>query len=212
MLRKLPLLAFLLSTPLLSAQTTPAQTWYTVTAESSTVAVVLPAGTTYRFGDSANNRWSDPITVTAPTTFSPVFLPAGVFPFSDPDPNVVKELDVLETTAPQSISVTNLAAAPVTTVALVVPSLIPPSAVPMTPGTSYTLTFSNFAIAPGTPQNALMLAFVNAPPTNASRTWEGTQMNLSIGGVTMVCTYGQTYTDGVYSLTCTVPPTPPTTP
>jgi hypothetical protein len=212
MLRKLPLLAFLLSTPLLFAQTTPAPTWYTVTAESSTVAVVLPAGTTYRLGDYTNNKWSDPITVTVATTFSPVYVPAGVFPFSDPDQNVLKELDVLETTAPQSITVTNLAASPVATVALVVPSLIPPSAVPMTPGTSYTLTFSNFAIAPGTPQNALMLAFVNAPPTNASRTWEGTQMNLSIGGVTMVCTYGQTYNDGVYTLTCTVPPAPPATP
>ena len=52
-----------------------------------------------------------------------------------------------------------------------------------------------------------MFAFVNQPANDANRTWEGTQMNLSIDGVTMVCTYGQTYTSGVFTLSCTVPAT-----
>lgn len=39
----------------------------------------------------------------------------------------------------------------------------------------------------------------------AVRTWEGTQMNLVIDGATMLCSYGQAYTDDVFSLSCTVP-------
>ena len=197
----------LLAVPALHAQTAPAPVWVTITSESLTTNVVLPAGATYRFGDYVNNKWSAPITVYAPTTLSPVSM-AGVnpFPFGDPDPGTVKELDVLETTAPQTVTVTNVATS--TTVAQVVPPLTPPTSVPVAPGTSYTLTFSNFAIAPGTPQNALMLALVNAPPSTGNQTWEGTQMNLTIDGVTLVCTYGQTYTNGVFSMTCTVPATP----
>ncbi|MDP9049313.1 MAG: hypothetical protein M3O31_01110 [Acidobacteriota bacterium] len=212
-LHKYSLIALLFAAPLLHGQTTPAPTgpvWITISAENPNIAVALPVGTTYRFGDYANNRWSDPVTVTSPTTFSPLSMSHGdPFPFSDPDYGTVKELDVLETTSAQSISITDFTAAPATTVAQIVPPLVPPTSVPVTPGTTYTLTFSNFATSPVAGQNALMLALVNAPATNANRTWEGTQMNLTIDGVTLVCTYGQTYTDGVFSLSCTVP-TPPT--
>ncbi|HEY4379144.1 MAG TPA: hypothetical protein VGN01_02295 [Acidobacteriaceae bacterium] len=197
----------LLAAPAMHAQTTPAPVWATISPESSTTAVNLPAGTTYRLGDYTNNRWSAPITVYSDTTINPISMGvSNAFPFPDPDSGVVKEFDILETAAPQTISVTNLTTS--TTVAQIVPSLAPPSSVPVTPGTSYTLTFSNFAIAPGTPQNALMMALVNAPPNSGNQTWEGTQMNMTIDGVTLVCTYGQTYTNGVFSMTCTVPKTP----
>ena len=199
----------LLAAPALQAQTTPAPVWATVAAESTTTSVTLPAGTTYRFGDSVNNKWSQSVTVYAVTTLNPISMGvSNMFPFSDPDPGTVKELDVLETSASQTVQVTNLAVSPASMVSLVVPSPTPPPAVPVPPGTSYTLTFSNFAIAPGTPQNALMLALVNAPPSTGNQTWEGTQMNLTIDGVTLVCTYGQTYTNAVFSMTCTVPTTP----
>lgn len=196
---------FLLTTSLLYGQTAPAPVWAMVAPESATVAVVLPAGATYRFGDSTNNRWSAPITVNVPTTFSPVAFNSGVFPFSDPDVGVVKELDVLETSAPQAVVVTNLATSPATTISQIVPPLVGPASVPVLPGTSYTLTFSNFAIAPGTPANAQMIAFVNAPSSNANHAWEGTQMNLTIDGVTMVCTPSQSNTDQTLSLNCAVP-------
>jgi hypothetical protein len=127
-----------------------APVWVMVAAESQAVSVVLPAGTTYRFGDTTNNVWSAPITVTEPTTFSPVFYPAGAFPFSDPDPGVAKELDVVETSAAQVVTVTNTSVSPATTVAQIVPGFAVPTSVPVTPGTAYTVTFSNFVIAPET--------------------------------------------------------------
>jgi hypothetical protein len=182
--------------------------WQTITAENTSTAVVLPAGTTYRFGDYANNKWSAPITVTEPTTFSPVSLPSGVFPFTDPDLGVVKELDVLETAAAQAILVTNLATSPATTVSQIVPPLAASTPVPLASGSAHTLTFSSFSIAPDAGSNALMLALVNEPPTMAYRTWEGTQMTLTIDGVTLTCTYGQTFTDQVFTLNCTLPPAP----
>jgi hypothetical protein len=198
---------FLLTASSLYGQTAPAPVWTMIAPESITVAVVLPAGTTYRFGDSINNRWSASITVNEPTPFSPVANNSGVFPFSDPDPGVVKELDVLETSAPQAVLVTNLAAAPATAVSLTVPPLVAPASVPMTPGTTYTLTFSNFTIAPGSAQGAPMIAVVNAPPTMAYKTWEGTQMNLTIDGVTLVCTPTQNNTTQTMNLNCVVPAT-----
>jgi hypothetical protein len=210
-LRILSLLALLFTAPLLHAQTaaatvTPAPVWETITSENTAVSVTLPAGTTYRFGDYTHNLWSQTVTVTVPTTISPVSMSGGdPFPFSDPDFGTVKELDVLETTSPQTISLTNSSASPATTVAQIVPPLVPPTSVPVAPGTSYTLTFSNFVTSATAGQNALMLALVNSPSSNANATWEGTQMNLTIDGVTLVCTYGQTYTAGVFSLSCTVP-------
>jgi hypothetical protein len=211
-LRKYSLIALLLAAPALHGQTAPATpVWATITSENASISVTLPAGTTYRLGDYTNNKWSDPVTVSATTTISPVSMGGpNPFPFSDPDTGVVKELDVLETAAPQTIVVTNSANTPATTMSQIVPPLVPPTSVPVPPGTTYTITLSNFATSPTAGPNALMLALVNAPSTLANQTWEGTQMNLTIDGVTMVCTYGQTYTNGVFSLSCTVPATPPT--
>jgi len=201
--------SLMLTTPMMHGQAPApaAPVWTMITAENSTVAVTLPAGTTYRFGDNTNNLWSASTTVNTATTFSPVSFPAGVFPFADPDPGTVKEIDVLGTAATQYIAVTNLAVSPAVTVSQVVPPVLPPSGIDLPAGTAHTLTFTNFTVAPGGTQNALMFAFVNEPPSQASLTWEGTQMNLTIDGVMMVCTYGQTYSTGIFSLSCTVPAT-----
>jgi hypothetical protein len=207
---------FLLPTLLLQGQAmaiapVQAPAWMMISPESSTVSVVLPAGTTYRFGDTQNGLWSAPVTVTEPTTFSPVFFPAGVFPFGDPDPGTVKELDVLQTAGPQAIAVTNAGVAPAATVSLVVPGLVAvPTSVPVTPGTAYTVTFSNFTIAQGAAPGAQMVAFVNAPTTLANQAWEGTQLNLTIDGVTLVCTSGAGSSSQAVTLSCTVPGPPAT--
>ncbi len=201
---------FLLPTLLLHGQAVAlppvqAPVWMMVTPENSGVSAVLPAGATYRFGDTQNNLWSSPVTVTEPTTFSPVYFPANVFPFADPDPGTAKELDVLQTAGPQTIMVTTAG----TTASLVVPGLVTvPTSIPVPAGTSYTLTFSSFAIAPGTAAGAPMVAFVNAPPTLANQAWQGTQLNLTIDGVTLVCTAGTGSTSDAMTLSCTVP-TPP---
>jgi len=82
-----------LSGPNITLTTSPV--WITLTNENKSVSVALPTGATYRFGDYGNNRWSTPITLPNATTFNPVYWPAGVFPFTDPDSTVTKELDVL---------------------------------------------------------------------------------------------------------------------
>ena len=219
-LRKLSVLIVLSAAPL-CAQTTTAPTWFTVTQESATTSVMLPAGTTYRFGTAkcaAQNgaaAWTQ-VTVSQPTTITSVSMGAiystGInpFPFPDPCEGTVKELDVLETASLQNLTVTNTAATPAV-IAMVVPSIVPTTVVNATPGSNHTLTFTNFTVAPGSTQNALMFAFVNQPANNANSTWEGTQMNLTIDGVTLTCSYGQTYTSGVFTLSCTVPATTTTT-
>lgn len=86
----------------------PAQQWAKVALEgadaSTAPVVVLPAGTTYRVGDTANNLWSPSVTVTAPTTIT-FFFPTAGFTFPDPDFGQVKELDVQPTAAGQMLTV-----------------------------------------------------------------------------------------------------------
>jgi hypothetical protein len=214
MLRKFSLLALLLAAPLAYAQstsTTATPVWSTVAGEDYYTSVTLPAGATYRLGDSTHNLWSAPITVTVATTFDHTNYPSNVYPFADPDPGTGKELDVLEISSQQMVTLTNIGATPATTVQQIVPAIIPPVTIPVPVGTSHTLTFSNFTTPEAAGQNALMFAFVNAPSNLANRTWEGTQMSLNIDGVVMTCTYGQTYTDGVFTLSCSVPASTSTT-
>jgi hypothetical protein len=214
MIRKamIALLVCLFAAPLLSQAvpvTPPAASpvWLTVTPESATISVTLPAGATYRFGDYTNNLWSVSVTVQAATTISPVSMSAAdPFPFADPDYGTLKELDVLETAASQTLSISDLTLTPPAPVSFIVPALTPPTTLPVLPGSLHTVTFTNFVNADVYPSTAtLMFAFVNGAANLADETWEGTSMNLTIDGVVLTCTYGQTYTDQVFSLSCTVP-------
>lgn len=76
-----------------------AQTWFTVTSENPSQSIVFPVGTTYRFGNVADNKWNPNVvsTSTAPVLDYTSSQPA------DPDPNVLKVFQVLETSAAQSI-------------------------------------------------------------------------------------------------------------
>jgi hypothetical protein len=196
----LALLVFLIAAPLLS-QSAPAPTWFTVAPESATTSVTLPAGATYRFGDTAHNLWSAPITVQAATTINPVSMAGdNPFPFADPDVGTVKELDVLEIADAQLVDVTDLTTETVT--ARIVPALA-------TPPPAHTVVFTNFQNN-ATSQAALLFAFVNAPSQGGARIWEGTQMDVTIDGVTWTCTYGQSYTDQTYTLNCNPPAAPGT--
>jgi hypothetical protein len=101
-----------------------AQTWFPVAQESGASTLTLPAGTTYQLGvaicPAANNgpAWSAPLTVAADTVFNPLSAgTAGVFPFSDPCQNVIKTLQVQETSAAQILT---LNGAPFTVPALAV--------------------------------------------------------------------------------------------
>ena len=96
---------------------TPAPVWFKASVESSQVRLMLPQGTVFRFGDTANNKWSVPTIVngTAITT-----TPGGSgnqtaqpyqlipywsnMPFPDPDVGTLKELDILEQPWVQTIN------------------------------------------------------------------------------------------------------------
>jgi hypothetical protein len=86
------------------AVTPPAQTgtWFTVIPaekQAQTLSVSVPAGTAYRFGDTKNNKWCTPVTVSTATTVSD--WDAGP---EDCDPGTAKEMDILETSAPRTVT------------------------------------------------------------------------------------------------------------
>ena len=171
------------------------QVWVKVASESTASSATLPAGATYRLGlpscPSAGGgaSWSASITVVGVTTLNPLSFWEGGFPIAtDPCPGSVKELDVLETTAPQTVTVTNNSTSPatVTNVTLgtvsgtapVVPTGPVPTSIPVPAGASYVVTITNQTVA-------------------------GTQVmfNMSMDGASFVCLYTLDTTQA----TCTVP-------
>lgn len=134
MKRILPIL--LLLAPLL-----PAQTWKTVVPENGTATLPATAASpiTYRYGGLATAtvpaKWCDSVTVTATT--SVVAANGGTCKVngvvtSDPDPNVVKELDVQEQAASFVVqTVINGTKGSVTVPAL--PVVVPPPPPPPPP-------------------------------------------------------------------------------
>ena len=111
MFRKLSLFAFLISAPLFCAEHDHTElVHYTITQENVNV-LPGPARGHLPTGWAAwpGNCWAQ-VTVPAATTISPVSMSnqyAAQFPFADPCPGIVKEFDVLETAAAQTVSVTN---------------------------------------------------------------------------------------------------------
>lgn len=183
------------------APVTPA--WSFIASESATLSATLPAGATYRLGSAANNCWSPSVTVASATMLTPISMSGtSQFPFSDPCPGVVKEFDVQQAAAAQLVVLSDTTQTPATWATLVPPLGGPPA---MTAGNHAVVltSFQNTA----TTVNALMLALVNDPSGGGAQAWEGTQFQLSIDGAVMLCTYGQTYVDGVFTLSCVVPAT-----
>ncbi len=109
-------------------------TWYKISVETSSVRILLPQGTIFRFGDSVNNKWSDPTIVNA--------MPSGTtnpfqlipywsnMPFPDPDVGTLKELDVLEQAWPQTFNAYDSVGQPFT---ISVPALPVPPPPPVNP-------------------------------------------------------------------------------
>src|SRR6202789_4320527 len=90
------------------SQTTPV--WFTLLTpaqQSLTTNVGLPAETTYRIGDSENNKWSVPVTTTAAVTVVDYADGQDGRP-ADPDPGTPKEFDIQESATPQNVTVDGL--------------------------------------------------------------------------------------------------------
>lgn len=102
-MKRLILVFVICLTPLL-----PAQTWKTVVPENGTATLPATAAMpiTYRYGGLATTtvpaKWCDSVTVTVSTavtaTNGSVTCKVNGVATTDPDPNVVKELDVQEQT------------------------------------------------------------------------------------------------------------------
>ena len=87
------------------SQTTPV--WFTLLTpaqQSLSTTVSLPAGVTYRIGDSENNKWSAPVTTTAAVTIVDYADGLNGRP-ADPDPGTAKEFDIQEQSTPLNVSV-----------------------------------------------------------------------------------------------------------
>jgi hypothetical protein len=192
------LLASLMAAPLVHAQV-----WVKVAAESTTASVTLPAGATYRLGSGTS--WSASTVVAHATTFDPLFFPSGEFPFADPAPGLEKELDIMERAASQVVLMTDSSTTPMTTATLSIPGTAPPSTISTAPGSAYIMTFSGMTIIPGSVDSLIFGTYTTVPASELIGTLlSGVQMNVTLGGVTMLCSFGQSFSNGTFNLSCVV--------
>jgi hypothetical protein len=197
---------------LLVVMATPAlaQTWFKVASESPTLSLSMPAGTTFRMGNAADNKWSLNQTPTGPTTVN-VYYPSmsGVFP--DPDPGQPKEIDILESAAARTVTLTDTSVSPAKVTSLTVPALAAGSYPPITftPGTVYPVGFSKIVVIANSPAAAL-LDLVPIPPWEFyAALLQNFTSTFSLGGVTFNCTYGGAVTTtGMVNLNCVPASTP----
>jgi hypothetical protein len=197
-LHKYLLLASLMTSPLVHAQI-----WIKIATESTTVSVTLPAGATYRLGSGTS--WSASMVVAGATTFSPLFFPSGEFPFADPAPGLLKELDVMEGAASQAVIMIDSSTTPTTTTTLSIPGTTPPSTISTAPGRAYIMTFSGMTIIPGSVDSLIFGTYTTVPASELIGTLlSGVQMNVTLGGVTMLCSFGQSFSNGTFNLSCVV--------
>lgn len=81
----------------------------------------------------------------------------------------------------------------------------PPSPVlAVPPGSTHTVVVDQLLVPALTAPDVPWMAFTNAPPSFAYDTWEGTQLNVTIDGVVLVCTYATAGPLDGFSLNCTV--------
>jgi len=190
-----------------------AQTWVTVAPESSTLSVALPAGATYRLGDTIDNKWSASVTVAAATTISQTAYFDGQYKFPDPDPEVAKLLQVLEIATAQVVTSTDTSVTPALVTTINIPAtgtVTTGPAIPVPPGQVYIVTLSNISIVSGS-VDALVFSPTSGMVPLAQLVGtllSGIQMSLTLDGVTLQCSFGQTFTSGTSSLICAVPLTP----
>jgi hypothetical protein len=193
-----------------------AQVWVTVASESPTLAVALPAGATYQLGNVADNKWSASITVSVATTINPTAFYDGQYSFPDPDPGVAKVLQVLEIATAQTVTLTDSSVTPAAVTTVTVPGTAPvappPSiaSIPVPPGQVYIVSLSNISIVPGSVDALVFNPTSGMVPLSQliGTLLSGIQLSMTIDGITLNCSFGETFTSGASSLICVVPATP----
>jgi hypothetical protein len=193
-----------------------AQVWVTVASESPTISVALPAGATYRLGNVNDGKWSASITISAATTINPTAFYDGQYSFPDPDPGVPKVLQVLEIATAQTVTLTDSSVTPAVVTTVTVPGTAPvappPSiaSIPVPPGQVYIVSLSNISIVPGSVDALVFNPTSGMVPLSQliGTLLSGIQLSMTIDGITLNCSFGETFTSGASSLICVVPATP----
>jgi hypothetical protein len=196
---------------LLTGSSALAQTWFKVASESPTLSLTIPAGTTYRMGNAADNKWSVNQIAPGPVTIN-VFYPSMGGSFPDPDPGQPKELDILETAGAQTVTLADTSVSPTKVTSIIVPGLAASAAYPpvtFTPGSVYPMAFTNIVVIPNSPAAAL-LDLVPIPGWEFyAALLQNFTSTFSLGGVTFNCTYGGVLTTtSTVNLNCVPAPVP----
>jgi hypothetical protein len=187
------------------------QTWLKVAGseqQALTLSVSLPAGTTYRIGDTANNKWC---VATATAAVTLVDYADGLNGrLADCDSGTPKEFDVLETVSTQTVTLTDASVTPAKVTTVPVPALPPPASYPpviVTPGNVVAMVYGSVTIIPGSPLSQI-IPLVNLPPFELMATvLQNLNFKLTFEGIVYDCTFAGTQTASV-SQNCIAEPVP----
>lgn len=203
----------------------PKQTWFKVATEGA--SITTSDSITYRFGTAsgiADNNvdcaktscWSAPTVQSSQWTNFLVYFKS--FPFADPAPDVVKELDVLETATAQTVTVTPVGGLPIVLIVPADPALAPSTPIPVlpsttasfTPGSVYDVTVSKLQPRPGSLAQVLLQRLPVSANVVIGGVLSGFSFDITVNGITLECLYGNADAAGNVMLSC-IAPTPAVT-
>lgn len=192
-----------------------AQTFTTVAGEGDTVTNTSDSAITYRYGAPAGTTpalagsmacatdggcWDPSGTLQPGRTIVVNTTTMG----GDPIYGTLKVLQIEQSATAQSVTVTPAAGGPSTTVPVpALPPPPPPTSIATPPGQNYAVTLS--PIQTPAPVSPTQFGIAELPASGANVAYQSTQFNLTIGGVSLTCTYASR-SGAIYTLNCAVPP------
>jgi hypothetical protein len=195
------------------AQTT--LTWQKVAVELNYVTTTAPIMVRWGTGTGTTSTgvncalapgcWIQSTALSTP--LSNAFLSCCWLNGSDPAPGLVKELDVLEVSTVQTLTVNNIAVT-VPALAVITPPAPAVYTLTFTPGHVYPASFTSVAVIPSTPAAAILALFPLAPSMFVGSALSNFSEDLMLNGMLMHCTFGAFDATGRPFLNCIPAPIP----
>lgn len=132
--------------PIAAMTAMPSVIWAKVADESPTVSVSFPVSALCRLGSPTDNLWSITFSVPAGVLASTYFPDGGYTALGvtdDPDSGNLKELDCEWTRSIQHITISDSSTTPPTVIQLLIPTIPPPTDIPVPQGAAYSVTLTN---------------------------------------------------------------------
>ncbi len=175
--------------------------------EGITITSIPPTAVVQIGTNTPPGVWAPPVSIPANALPLSISCAAGcpsILASADPDPNVLKEIDVQQGSVAYNVGYTDATGAAQT---ITIPALPPSTSqlVPPTPGTVYSVVLSNVQPVTGSPAVPVLSLFAVQPYVLVGGVLSNFTWNMTINGTLLNCDFGAMSTTGTTTMSCVVP-------